>query len=215
MLRQLLKLFFHHLYHRLAWAYDGVAAAVSLGQWHHWGLRTLGFVNGPNVLELGVGPGHVHAALHMRPWQVFGVDESPQMLQKTTRQLQKHGAHPRLARGLAQRLPFASAQFDTVLATFPSEYIVDTRTLGEVMRTLKPGGKLVVLLMAWPGQRSPGGSLLRLLFQVTGQGQPINDTLREKICTPFDTAGFNTSAQFVQESGSTLVFVIARKPITL
>lgn len=215
MLRRLLKHFFHHLYHRMAWAYDGVAAVVSLGKWQRWGLRALDFVNGPAVLEMGIGPGHLHAALLTRQHSVFGLDESPQMLRAAAQRLKARGANARLTRGLAQHLPFASGQFDTALATFPSEYIVEARTLSEVMRTLKPGGLLVTLLMAWPDERSLAGRLLGKLFRLTGQGQPVSDALRERICAPFEAAGFITSTELVEESGSTLVFVVAQKPGTL
>ncbi len=205
----LLQIFFHHLYHQLAWAYDLVAALVSLGQWQAWGRQSLAYVTGPNVLELGFGPGHLQTALARQHFNTFGIDESPQMLIKATRRLLRSGQTPRLARALAQALPFASAQFDTVLAAFPSAYIIDSHTLAEVMRVLQPGGQLVVLPAAWPGW------LLGWLFWLTGQSRPVTPALTAKMQAPFEAAGFEVSAQIVQKHGATLVFILARKPAPL
>ena len=54
---------------------------------------------------------------------------------------------------MAQRLPFPPGCFDTVIATFPSQYIYDPGTLSEVLRVLHnpknesgiPGGRFVVV----------------------------------------------------------------------
>jgi ubiquinone/menaquinone biosynthesis C-methylase UbiE len=209
MVNRFLRFFFWPLYHRLSWAYDLVAALVSMGQWQAWGRRSLARLNGPRVLEIGFGPGHLQAALARQGYAAFGVDESPQMLGRAARRL-KHTLQPsRLARGLAQALPFASASFDNVLATFPSEYILDTRTLEEVMRVLRPGGRFVVLPMAWPG------GALRLLFRVTGQAKPVTDILIEKMRTPFLQAGFEVMVEVEKARGVELVFILARKPTPL
>lgn len=205
----LLQVFFHHLYHQLAWAYDLVAALVSLGQWQTWGRQSLDYVTGPNVLELGFGPGHVQAALAKQHFNTFGIDESPQMLARATQRLLRNGQKPRLARALAQALPFASGYFNTVLSTFPSEYIIASHTLAEVMRVLQPGGLLVVLPAAWPGW------LLGWLFWLTGQSRPITHTLLAKVQTPFEAAGFDVSTRIVQKRGATLIFILARKPAPL
>jgi len=63
---------FHLLYHEAAWAYDAVAAAVSLGQWRAWGAAALPFLPGPRVLELGHGPGHMLIALTAAGYDAAG-----------------------------------------------------------------------------------------------------------------------------------------------
>ena len=47
--------------------------------------------------------------------------------------------------GSAQHLPFDAASFDTVVSTFPSEYIYDPATIAEVERVLRSGGRLIVI----------------------------------------------------------------------
>ncbi len=209
MVNRFLRFFFQHLYHHLSWAYDLVAALVSLGQWQAWGRRALPHLNGPRVLEIGFGPGHLQASLARQRYAAFGIDESPQMLRRTAQRLKRNAQPSRLARGLAQALPFASASFDNVLATFPSEYIMDTRTLGEVMRVLQPGGRFIVLPMAWPG------GMLRLVFRLTRQAEPVTDILIEKMRTPFEQAGFEVMVAIEKARSVELVFILARKPAPL
>ncbi len=139
---------FERLYREFAWAYDSVAAAVSGGLWQRWALATQPFLSG-RVLELGFGPGHVQLALAAAvEHQPFGIDVSPQMCVIARRRLRRAGYPARLAQGRAQQIPFAPAVFDTVLATFPAEYIADPRTHAEIRRVLAPGGRVVILPLA-------------------------------------------------------------------
>ena len=55
--------FFHLLYHQFAWSYDWFSGLVSLGMWQDWIAATLPYLQGPKVLELGPGPGHIQQAL--------------------------------------------------------------------------------------------------------------------------------------------------------
>ncbi|MEI7772873.1 MAG: class I SAM-dependent methyltransferase, partial [Chloroflexales bacterium] len=124
---RLIRWGFERLYRELAWSYDAVAAAVSGGLWQRWGLVVLPFLRG-RVLEIGFGPGHLQLALAAAGRPACGVDSSPQMISIARRRLRRAGHPARLARGSAQQIPLASAAFDTVLATFPAEYIADPRT---------------------------------------------------------------------------------------
>jgi ubiquinone/menaquinone biosynthesis C-methylase UbiE len=100
------------------------------------------------VLELGFGPGHLQAALATTDSQPFGVDASPQMAATAAHRLARAGRPVRLARAVAQHLPFPPHSFDSVLATFPAEYIADPRTHAEIARVLAPGGRVVVVPLA-------------------------------------------------------------------
>ena len=74
-----LNTFFHLLYHQFAWTYDWVAAIVSLGRWKDWISATLPYLDGPLVLEIGHGPGHLQVALQAKGIQAVGLDASAQM----------------------------------------------------------------------------------------------------------------------------------------
>lgn len=142
---RLLQWLFRLLYGPLAWKYDWVAALVSAGLWREWVHTALPDLPGPDILELGPGPGHLQTELARRGARVVGLDASPQMGRLALKNLTRKGLPARLVRGLAQNLPFPGESFDQVAATFPAEYILDPRTLAEVYRVLRPGGVFVVV----------------------------------------------------------------------
>src|SRR5258705_9904453 len=107
-----LRFFFHHFYHAFAWTYDSVAALVSIGRWQAWVLTALPRVDGPRVLEIGHGPGHLQQALCRKGLQVFGLDESRQMGRMAYSRLKRAGLPIRLSCGYAQSIPFAAGCFD-------------------------------------------------------------------------------------------------------
>ncbi len=119
--QKLVRFGFRLLYHELAWTYDVVSWVVSLGEWRRWQRAALPYVQGPRVLEIGHGPGHMLLALQMKGCRVMGLDLSPQM----GRLARKRAPSVPLVRGRVQDLPYAEGSFDTVLATFPTEYVVD------------------------------------------------------------------------------------------
>ena len=204
LLKRFMQGFFHLLYHPFAFTYDLVAAAVSFGRWTDWVMQVLPFIEGTQVLELGHGPGHLQRALLSRGLFAVGLDESRQMSRLAKRRLD---ATSRLTRGLAQSLPFSARSFETITATFPSEYIFDPRTLSEIQRCLSDGGRLVVLPAAWPRSQ-----LLKLLYRVTGETpSDLGEAIKSRIQKPFEQAGFRTETQIIEVKSGTLLIVLARK----
>lgn len=140
---------FARFYREFAWTYDTVAALVSAGHWRDWALSALPELHG-RVLELGCGTGNLQVALARRTDQppAVGLDASPTMIALSRAKLARVGLPARLLHADARGLPFPPAAFDTLVATFPSEYISDPATLLEARRVLTPGGRLVVILAA-------------------------------------------------------------------
>jgi len=161
-LTRFMRAFFYLLYQPLAWSYDLVTTIVSWGRWQKWVECVLPYLDGPTVLELGHGPGHLQVALHQKGIVILGLDLSRQMGRQAYQRLADNQFASRLVRGYAQSLPFAEMNFYQVVATFPTEYIYAEKTLAEVYRTLKPGGTLVVLPVAWiTGKRISGKGHIR------------------------------------------------------
>jgi ubiquinone/menaquinone biosynthesis C-methylase UbiE len=151
----LLRYGFHLLYHSMAWTYDWVAAIASAGKWETWIQTALPYINGPKVLELGIGPGHLQTDLIKQKILAFGIDESRQMTSIALRNIRHQEGQTkgranlnRLVRGKVQSLPFAPKTFNTVISTFPSPYIFDPLTINEITRVLAPAGKVVIVLGA-------------------------------------------------------------------
>lgn len=197
-----MRFFYFLLYHPFAFTYDLVAWAVSFGKWKDWVLSIFPLIEGTRILELGHGPGHLQRFLLERGLTPVALDESTQMGKIAKHRLD--GKH-KIARGLAQSLPFPVDSFDTVVSTFPSEYIFDAKTLSEVRRVLKPGGKLVVLPAAFPSN-----GFLKWLYKVTGETpEALDNALKERLRQPFDKAGFQVEVQINETKESLLVIVIA------
>jgi len=212
-IRKLLRAFFNLLYHPFAWAYDLVSWTVSLGRWKYWVESVVPFITGVHVLELGHGPGHLQRILRNLNLLTVGLDESRQMGNLAKERLLYSGyAQPRLIRGLAQSLPFPAEIFDTVIATFPSEYIFDQGTLLDVRRTLTNGGRLIVLPVARITGKGVLDKLLAWVFRITGQAP--SDPLEEvssRLKEPFLEAGFQVNIEQVEVKSSLLLIVLAEK----
>jgi SAM-dependent methyltransferase len=154
------------LYNEFAWAYDPISSFVGGGRWDAWRRLALDHVKGPRVLELGFGTGELLIAMCERRLRPVGLDLSRAMHRVTARKLTSRGLTvPRLL-ARAERLPFASRSFDSVLSTFPAGYIAEKPALTEIARVLAPGGRLVIGALTVQIPRSlryplsvvPGGS---------------------------------------------------------
>jgi ubiquinone/menaquinone biosynthesis C-methylase UbiE len=209
LLLSLFRLFFHLLYHPFAWTYDLVAATVSLGRWRGWVMSALPYLDG-RVLEIGFGPGHLQQAMEVRGLTAFGLDESRQMGHLARQGLRRKGLPVRLARGYAQHLPFLSGVFDTVVATFPAEYIFDTVTLAETYRVLVSGGRLVLMPVAWITGRSLLERLAAWLFKVTGEAGAI-EAILPSIRRSLQASGYKVRHELVECPGSRVLVILATR----
>jgi len=220
--KTILKVFFRLLYHQFAFSYDLVAATVSFNRWTDWVMSVIPFIEGNRILEMGHGPGHLQRILLSRNLFAVGIDESAQMgrlakrnlahyfVQKTNHNsTNQHRAYTQvsLTRGVAQQLPFSNESFDTVVATFPTEYITDPHTLAEVKRCLRSGGRLIVLPAALPNN-----PFLDWLFKVTHQSPTeAVDVITAKLKEPFAEAGFKTEIETLDVKSGVLFIVLANK----
>lgn len=204
-----MRFFFYHFYHTFAWTYDFVAAVVSIGRWQEWIQTVIPFIEGTRILEIGHGPGHLQRILRTRGLPAVGLDESRQMAYLAKRNT---NGSARLARGLAQSLPFPSETFDSVVSTFPAEYIFDPRTLSDVYRVLHNGGRFIVLPAAWIIGRAFLDRIAAWLFRVTGE-TPANimDIINERTIRPLEQAGFKIETRQIKFASSTALILIAAK----
>ena len=177
------------LYTRFAGLYDLIARLVSFGEWQQWGEMALTFIpDDARVLEVGHGPGHLHARMGALGHAPIGIDQSAQMGRRAQRMLIARGLSARLARADVLRLPFPDAAFDCIVSTFPTDFIFQPGPLAELHRVLAPGGRMVVV----PGARlignDPLARLLRLAYRLTGQRDEAG--IAEAARARFEAAGF-------------------------
>lgn len=202
-----LRLFFRLLYNEFAWTYDVVAWVVSLGHWTAWGRTTISHLRGERVLELAHGPGHLLVAMQKRGLAPMGLDLSPYMGRLARRRLRKAGLAVPLIRARAQALPFCDGCFDSVVSTFPTEFILDPATLRETARVLQADGRLVVAAWARLIERDPLSRFIGWLYRVTGQAEPLPGGGEAVLAQ----AGFTARTVWERVGHSRVMLVVAEK----
>jgi SAM-dependent methyltransferase len=102
------------------------------------------------LLDVGMGPGRALAELAARGWRVSGVDASKRMVALARRRLPS--ARERLLQASLERLPFADASFDAVIAIGVLGWVsYGEENVARLARVLRPGALAVVSL---PNRRS-------------------------------------------------------------
>ncbi len=207
-----IRYLFHLLYHQFAFTYDIVASIVSLGHWKDWVKSVIPLIQPGAVLELGFGPGHLQLSLLEGGIDCFGLDESRQMVRLASRRLKTHGfTNSKLARGLASNLPFPSERFETILSTFPSEYIFEKITLEEIYRVLTEHGRLIILPAVW---YRGGGFLEKImawLFEVTGETPGVLELIKKQYQQRLESSRFKVETQLNVLGSNILLILIASK----
>jgi ubiquinone/menaquinone biosynthesis C-methylase UbiE len=205
------RLFFRLLYSEFAWTYDLVAWAVSSGHWKAWGRAAIPYLTShpqrARVLELAHGPGHLLAAMVERDLVPVGLDLSRHMGCLARHRLRRAGQSVPLVRARAQALPFRDGCFDSAVAAFPTEFILDPATLRATARVLRSGGRLVVVAWARLTGCDPLSRFIGWLYQVTGQGEPLPSGGEEVVTA----AGLLPRTAWKRVGRSEVMLVVAEK----
>ncbi len=207
-----IRYLFQLLYHQFAFTYEIVASIVSLGHWNDWVKSVIPLIQPGAVLELGFGPGHLQLSLLERGIDCFGLDESRQMIRLASRRLKTNGfTNSKLARGLASYLPFPSEGFETILSTFPSEYIFEKITLEEIYRVLTEHGRLIILPAVWYRGKGFLEKIMTWLFEVTGETPGVLDLIRDQYKVRIESSRFKVETHLRELGSISLLILIATK----
>ena len=100
-----------------------------------------------DVLELGCGGGiNMEFYKPERIKSFAGLDPSPRLLDASRAAAQAKGMTADIRPGMGEAMPYADAQFDTVVVTFTLCSVQDQmQTLAEMRRVLRPGGNALFL----------------------------------------------------------------------
>lgn len=161
--------FWDVVYDRLAFFYDGVDWFTG-NTTHRLRQRALRHLppEGARVLEVGFGSGRLHAELAAR-YEMAGLDRAPGMVRLTQRRLASRGVTSDLRTGDVAALPWDDATFDAVLSTFAFSAFPDAdAALDEMVRVLKPGGKVIIVDAAEAQDGNPMARFLASLWVAFG-----------------------------------------------
>lgn len=150
------------MFDNIAPTYDKLNHIMSLNIDRVWRRRVMRIVRrakAHKIMDVATGTGDLAIAMAKRVdrTQILGVDLSEEMLAVARRKVEKQGLEERimLAKGDAENLDMVSSEsIDAATVAFGVRNFENIeRGLSEIYRTLKPGGKLVVLEFSMPKNR--------------------------------------------------------------
>ena len=149
------------MFDNIAPKYDLLNHTLSMSIDRVWRRRVVGEVRRAKpgrILDVATGTGDLAIAMarRIRDVQVLGVDLSEQMLAVARRKIEARGLDGRIVldRGDAERLAVADASVDVATVAFGVRNFGDLWAgLRELARTIKPGGKVVILEFSRPRNR--------------------------------------------------------------
>jgi SAM-dependent methyltransferase len=131
-------------------------------------IHALGDVEGVRALELGCGAAQFGLRVAARGASVIGLDFSENQLRHAVGNIEGRGARFPLVRADAEQLPLSDAAFDLVFCDHGATSFTDpARTVPEVARVLRPGGRFVFniatpfISTCWGDDDAPPGRKLR------------------------------------------------------
>jgi demethylmenaquinone methyltransferase/2-methoxy-6-polyprenyl-1,4-benzoquinol methylase len=137
--------------------YDRMNHLMTAGLDRRWRKSAVQGLHG-KVLDVACGTGDMAVELLRQGCSVTGVDLSNEMMAIAKRKAPQ--AEYRLAD--VERLPFGDASFDAVTCAFGVRNFVHLEQgLSEMLRVLKPGGRMVILELA-----TPDSSLIRPFYNL-------------------------------------------------
>ena len=157
------------LFNSIAPSYDRLNHLLSLGIDKSWRRRAIKLIANPSrpqqILDIACGTGDFSITLARKAHpqaHVTGIDLSEGMLQVMRQKVAKTGLQGKISAqlGNSEQLPFPDKSFDCASIAFGIRNFAHREAaLAEILRVLKPGGKLVILELSVPQNR-----LLRALY---------------------------------------------------
>lgn len=150
------------MFNSIAPRYDLLNRLLSLGidrRWRRFAVKQIKFAEGGRILDVATGTADV--ALEIASFTpdsvtVTGVDFSPQMVEFGREKVKQSYFSDRITLQVApcESMPFEDNSFDSATIAFGIRNVVDRLCgLKEILRVLKPGGRIVVLEFSNPHSR--------------------------------------------------------------
>ena len=148
------------MFDKIAFRYDFLNRFLSAGidvSWRKKAIKQLLQLQPQNILDVATGTGDVAILTHkiLSPKKITGIDISEGMLEIGRKKIEKLGLQNEieLLKGDSETIKFPDNTFDAITVAFGvRNYQNLEKGLSEMLRVLKPGGKLVVLEFSRPKQ---------------------------------------------------------------
>ena len=149
-----------NMFDKIAFRYDFLNHFLSAGidvTWRKKAIKQLKSLQPQFVLDVATGTGDVAILTHtiLHPKKITGIDISVGMLEIGRRKIEKLGLEKEieLLNGDSESINFPDASFDAITVAFGVRNFENLeKGLKEMLRVLKPGGKLVILEFSKPKQ---------------------------------------------------------------
>jgi len=146
------------MFNNIASCYDRLNRVLSAGidvSWRKKAISQLRNDRPGQILDVATGTGDMAIIAYrlLRSEKIIGIDISDQMLDLGRKKIEKEGltSFIQLQRGDSETINFADNSFDAVMVAFGVRNFENLEDgLKEMLRVLKPGGKLVVLEFSRP-----------------------------------------------------------------
>jgi demethylmenaquinone methyltransferase/2-methoxy-6-polyprenyl-1,4-benzoquinol methylase len=158
------------MFNSISHRYDFLNHFLSLGIdiiWRRKAIKLLKELHPKTILDIATGTGDLAIeALTLKPEKIVGVDISEGMLEVGRRKMRERSLDDiiQLTLGDSENLPFTDNYFDAAVVAFGVRNFENLeRGLAEMLRVVKPGGRIVILEMSRPS-KFPMKQLYKVYF---------------------------------------------------
>jgi demethylmenaquinone methyltransferase/2-methoxy-6-polyprenyl-1,4-benzoquinol methylase len=168
------------MFDSISWRYDLLNHLLSANVdviWRRKAMKELNALKPQLILDVATGTGDlaIQAVKSLQPEKVIGVDISTGMMDIARKKIEAKGLDKtiELKRGDSENLPFEENKFDAVIVAFGVRNFENLeKGLAEMLRVLKPGGKVVILEFSKPDRfpfREFYGLYFRFVVPIVGR----------------------------------------------
>jgi demethylmenaquinone methyltransferase/2-methoxy-6-polyprenyl-1,4-benzoquinol methylase len=168
------------MFDSISWRYDLLNHVLSVGvdlYWRKRAMKELKALKPRLILDVATGTGDlaIQAVKSLDPEKIIGVDISEGMMEIGRKKIEAKGLSKKieLRKGDSENLPFEENKFDAVIVAYGVRNFENLeKGLADMLRVLKPGGKMVVLEFSKPDKfpfRQFYGLYFRYVVPVVGR----------------------------------------------
>ena len=222
------------MFDSIAPAYDFMNRAMTFGIDRLWRRKAVGLLRREphgEILDIATGTGDLAILMagRLSPCRVTGVDLSEGMVEIGRRKVRERGLEESVSLGTGDclALPFADGSFDCVTCAYGVRNFQDLSAgYREMLRVLRPGGRIVVLELS-----TPSSALVRPFYKfytrcvIPTAGRMISKDVRaysylpesiaavpqrERMCALMAEAGFTATRYIDMTFGTCCIFTAVR-----